>query len=370
METFTDTQMKTLAILPKFSAAIGIAGDLIIITEILVLDRSNKLKRAIHRILLAMSICDLIASFGFFLSTWPIPKEEEGVFYNVGNQGTCVFQGFLIQFGISAPLLNMCLAIFYILVIKYSWKEEQIRKKVEPFFYGLSLSVAIATCSASVALDLFNNADLWCWINETPSGCNESYNTKGESDCERGDNSQLYRLFFYYAIASFAHLFVGVIMFNVYLTFRKLETANARYATALSSGAEQQASRARKVGTQGICFVGAMYITYFFPFINRLAQRVGVTSFPLLLLHTVFFPTQGFWNFLVYIRPRFIEYRSDHPGVTVWGTLRAILYDQYKANIQRDAEYTTQTPELTSDVHKSDEPQQDNNEKVAEDGHD
>ena len=369
MEKFTDTQMKTLAIIPKFSSAIGIVGDLIIITEILVLDRPNKLKRAVHRIVLAMSICDLISSPGFFLSTWPIPKEEEGVFFNVGNQGTCVLQGFLIQFGMSVPLLNMCLAIYYILVIQYSWKEEQIRKKVEPFFYGLSLSFAIATCSASVALDLFNSANLWCWIAETPSGCNESYNTKGETDCLRGDNAMLYRWSFYYALVWFALLFVGVIMFKVYMTFRKLETANARYATAMSSSGKKQASRARMVGTQGIWFVGAMYITYFFPTISRIAQQAGVTSFPLLLLHALSFPTQGFWNFWVYIRPRFIKYRSDHPGSTVWGTLRAILYDQYMANIQRDAAYTMQTRDPTSEVPKSDGPQ-DYVEEVAEDGQD
>jgi predicted cation transporter len=189
MEGFTDTQMRTLAIMPKFSSAIGIAGDLIIINEILVLDRPNKLKKAVHRIVLAMSICDLISTAGLFLSTWPIPKEEEGLFYNVGNQGTCVFQGFLVQFGISLPLLNMCLAIYYILVIQYSWKEEQIRKKVEPFFYGLSLSFAIATSSASVALGLFNSANLWCWTAATPSGCNQSYeDANGETDCLRGDN--------------------------------------------------------------------------------------------------------------------------------------------------------------------------------------
>jgi hypothetical protein len=374
MEGFTDTQMKTLAIVPKFSAAIGIAGDLIIIIEILVLDRPNKIKRTIHRILLAMSICDMIASFGFFLSTWPIPKEEEGLFYNVGNETTCVWQGFIIQWSISVPLLNMCLAIYYLLMIQYSWTEEQIRKKVEPFFYGLSLSVAIATCSASVALDLFNNANIWCWIAAKPLGCDQSYNNNGETDCLRGNNAELYRWFFYYALVWFALLFVGVIMFKVYLTFRKLETANARYATAMSHGGSKNKatiSRARQVGTQGIWYVGAMYITFFFSTVNRATQAIsGVTSFPLLFLQAISIPSQGFWNFLVYIRPRFIKYRSDHPGGTVWGTLKAILYDQYKANIHRDAEYTSATHGQTaSNDHESDEPQ-DHVEEVAQDEQD
>jgi hypothetical protein len=370
MENFTDTQKRTLAIMPKFSAAMGIAGDLIIITEILVFDRPNKIKRTIHRLLLAMSICDLISAFGHFLSTWPIPKEEEGLFYNVGNQATCVLQGLTIQFSISVPLLNMCLAIYYLLVIKYSWKEEQIRKKVEPFFYGFSFSIAIATCSAAVALDLLNNANLWCWIAATPSGCNQSYDSKDNEEpaCLRGDNAELYRWFFFYAFIWFALLFVGVVMFKVYLTFRKLETANARYATALSSGDKKATSRARQVGTQGICYVGAMYITFFFPTINRsLQQFAGITSFPVIFLHSMTSSSQGFWNFLVYIRPRFIKYRSDHPGATVWGTLKAILYDQYKANIhQSGTDYTASTPGPNSNVPESGEPQ-DNVDEVAED---
>jgi hypothetical protein len=376
MENFTDTQMKTLAIMPKFSAAMGIAGDLIVITEILVFDRPNKIKQTIHRLLLAMSICDLISSFGFFLSTWPIPKEEEGLFYNVGNQATCVWQGFIIQFSISVPLLNMCLAIYYLLVINFSWKEEKIRKKIEPFFYVFSFSIAIATCSAAVALDLFNNANLWCWIAATPSGCNQSYDSRDNEEpaCLRGDNAELYRWFFFYALIWFALLFVGVIMYKVYLTFRKLETTNARYATALSSdGGKRAASRARQVGTQGICYVGAMYITFFFPTINRsLEQFAGITSFPVEFLHSMTIPSQGFWNFLVYIRPRFIKYRSDHPGVTVWGTLKAILYDQYKANIHQNATaYTLSTaPGPDSNVPESGGEPQDDVHEVAEDGQD
>jgi hypothetical protein len=218
-------------------------------------------------------------------------------------------------------------------------------------------------------LGLFNSANLWCWIAATPSGCNQSYeDTNGETDCLRGDNAGIYRWSFYYAWVWFALLFVGVIMFKVYLTFRKLETANARYAIA---GGKKQASRARMVGTQGIWFVGAMYLTFLFPTINRIANQAGVTSFPLLLLHALTVPGQGFWNFLVYIRPRFIKYRSDHPGATVLGTLKAILHDKYKANIHRDAEYTTtQTPDPTSDVLKTEELQDSVDEELAEDGQD
>jgi hypothetical protein len=370
MDDFTDAQLKSLAIVPKFAAALGIAGDLVIITEILVFDRHNKLKRTINRLLLAMSLCDLLSSSGFFLSTWPIPKEETGLFYNVGNETFCVVQGFMIQWGVSVPLLNMCLAIYYLLVIQYSWTEKQIRKKVEPIFYGLSLSIAIGTCSASVALDLFNNASLWCWIATLPSGCNESFQNNGETDCLRGDNAGLYRWFFYYVLVWIALLFVGVIMFKVYLSFRNLETANARYATTMSNhGRKKKASRSRQVGIQGILYVGALYITFFFPSINRVAQFCGVTSFPLCLLQSISLPTQGFWNLLVYIRPRFIKYRSDHPGTTIWGTLTAISYDQYKANIDRDTKYTTAAPGPSSNVHENDD-LQDYVEEVAEDGKD
>jgi hypothetical protein len=44
-----------------------------------------------------------------------------------------------------------------------------------------------------IFLDLYNNADLWCWIAPYPLDCLDSWTYGGESNCERGDNAWIYR---------------------------------------------------------------------------------------------------------------------------------------------------------------------------------
>ena len=47
---------------------------------------------------------DFIVSIAYFLSTWPIHVDETNVVWNIGNQATCNFQGFIVQFGSAAFL--------------------------------------------------------------------------------------------------------------------------------------------------------------------------------------------------------------------------------------------------------------------------
>jgi len=46
----------------------------------------------------------------------------------------------------------------------------------------------------------------------------------------------------------------------------------------------------------------------------------------LYILTGVFLPLQGFWNFLVYIRPRFIGFRRERHGLSAYSTLKAVIF--------------------------------------------
>lgn len=189
---FNSQQQAALAIIPKFSSSLSIIGSLLIIYEILFLDR-RKLLRVYHRMLLVMSIYDVLESSFNFQSSWPIPKGTEGVAFAVGNTEWCEAQGFFLQFGLVIPVLNMCLSIYYLLVIKYSWSEDQIRTYAEPCFHIGSLSIALLTSSLGLAFDLFNNSNLWCWYAPYPLDCKDTLRYGDEANCIRGDNAWLYR---------------------------------------------------------------------------------------------------------------------------------------------------------------------------------
>eukprot|EP00585_Thalassiosira_rotula_P008386 CAMPEP_0196154444 /NCGR_PEP_ID=MMETSP0910-20130528/38888_1 /TAXON_ID=49265 /ORGANISM="Thalassiosira rotula, Strain GSO102" /LENGTH=94 /DNA_ID=CAMNT_0041418461 /DNA_START=58 /DNA_END=338 /DNA_ORIENTATION=+ len=61
-----------LAIAPKITSFLSICGSSTIIFKIM---RNQKSRRdTLPRIMLGMSICDVLVATWFFASTWPIPK--------------------------------------------------------------------------------------------------------------------------------------------------------------------------------------------------------------------------------------------------------------------------------------------------------
>jgi hypothetical protein len=87
---------------------------------------------------------------------------------------------------------NSCLAVYYLLVVKFGVSEERLRYNIEPAMHLLALSFGLLTAIPGVFLDLYNNSDFWCWIAPYPAGCEES-TTEGEITCIRGDNFWIYR---------------------------------------------------------------------------------------------------------------------------------------------------------------------------------
>jgi hypothetical protein len=68
---------------PRLTASLSIAGSSFIVTDVL---RSPKNRSSpYHRIMLGMSICDLVASISYFLGRWPLPKNDPSFSGGKGN---------------------------------------------------------------------------------------------------------------------------------------------------------------------------------------------------------------------------------------------------------------------------------------------
>jgi hypothetical protein len=102
MSSFSKDQQVLVAFLPKLSSLLSMAGSSWIITEVMTCHR--KRSNVYHRLLLCMSIYDILESIWNFASTWPIPKETVGLFQPIGTTGTCVTQGFFLQLGLAIPI--------------------------------------------------------------------------------------------------------------------------------------------------------------------------------------------------------------------------------------------------------------------------
>jgi hypothetical protein len=152
---FSWAQQKALAVVPKFTSTLSITCSIVLVSEVLSDQRRGHGTSCIQRILLGMTIVDMLSSSAWFLSTWAVPKES-GWPYAAGNQASCNFQGFLLQLAIGAPLYNSSLALFYTLIIKLRWTDKQLIS-IERSIHIFILSFAVGSSFLLLYLDQYNH---------------------------------------------------------------------------------------------------------------------------------------------------------------------------------------------------------------------
>jgi len=89
-----------------------------------------------------------------------------------------------------------------------------------------------------------------------------------------------------------------------------------------------KASKSRQIAIQGILYVVAFYITWFFPTLQRITElAVSKNFYVLQFFDTFLLPLQGFLNFGIYIRPRLMKFRKDNPELGFWTSLWKVTYE-------------------------------------------
>jgi hypothetical protein len=78
------------------------------------------------------------------------------------------------------------------MVVKFGATEERLKRNVEPAMHLGAISFGLLTAISGLYLELYRNANLWCWIASDPSGC-EDGRTHSETACTRSDNAWIYR---------------------------------------------------------------------------------------------------------------------------------------------------------------------------------
>lgn len=77
---------------------------------------------------------------------------------------------------------------------------------------------------------------------------------------------------------------------------------------------QEDYSRSVEVSQQALFYLGTFYLTHIWSTTTRILQHLGVreANFFLVLVHSWFDPFQGFLNYLVYQRPRYMKIRGAH----------------------------------------------------------
>jgi len=304
---------------------------------------------AYYRLMLAMSTTDFIVSFAWFCTTWPIPKDElvldspsAKVYGNIGTPNTCTAQAFFIQLGIITPFYNGLLSLYYYLTIRREWKEEDFKWKIEILGHFVSLAFGFGTSIAGLIMNIYNNSVVWCWIAPYPGGCGSE-----DNPCERGENAKVLRWAFYYGPLWVMIFFVAFFMSLVYIYVRGLDVKMNQYTQAYADSAaraqqndesmeidsshrrpsllrrsfsaikietlteqrrQRKNERSKAVANQGLFYACTFALVWLFGTITRGMQLANLkVPWGIIFLFAAFTPSQGFFNFLVYVRPRIVK---------------------------------------------------------------
>ena len=166
----SDVQEMVLAILPIPSAMLSIFGSVCIIFMSLQ-SREKKTWTPYTRLLMGMSICDVISSMTLAVAAFMRPQENERV-WTFGSEATCSAIGTLTQFSYSGLFYNSMLSLYFLLSTRFRLKNQTIAKFFEPLMHFLSLGFPIVTAVLGAFMGVYSTttSELGCWVNDYPRG--------------------------------------------------------------------------------------------------------------------------------------------------------------------------------------------------------
>jgi len=268
----------------RVTATFSILGSLSIIYMILS-DRERKLVRPYHRLMLMMSIFDVLQSIAFAISVAALPKEST-LSGAKGNAHTCTAQGFFVTLGLTVPLYNLSLNIFYVLTIRHRFTSQQFAK-LEPAAHVVSILRPFSIAIISTAYDGMIPRGPVCYLGET-------------------------RLPLLLCLMIIIVCFLTCIISMVCICW---------IVTSQATRMEQYTNHTRRNGSstrirmdedkrntikQACAYASVFILTYTFPIIGifyvRIGSRVEAPT-AVMILSSIFYPLQGFWIFLLYVRP-------------------------------------------------------------------
>lgn len=309
-DIYSIPQQRTLAITSSISGFISLLGSTAILA-ILWRDRRKKLRHAYHRILLGVSVYDFISSLNFIVSFLAVPK---GLFWGArGSTLTCEINGFLLCLMATVALYNLGLSIYYVLVIRYGKTQKHIERFVEPFIHIISISVPFGFGMWYWLSDLFNpmlDIGGLCYVYEYPAKCSELE----DIECTRGVGTKS-TISLIVGTLVVSSVFTGIIVCMLLLTLhvRKREITLSRHRL------NPQTSQTRQTYIQALLYIAAYFITYLFSFVQAILGSAynEHLRFTLAFLVKLSLPLQGFFNFVIYIRPRYSMLRAQRGGSTL-----------------------------------------------------
>lgn len=237
-DSYSNVQNAVLAIVPKISGFLSFVSSCAIILDNLSTRSKHKKINTQRRLLLGLSLFDMIQSACHICSTWPVPKFASETYsfvkYNIGNQTSCTIQGFFLLFsGLTVPLYNAFLCLYYLICVKYPrMPPTRMSYCIEPFFHISAITYPMCLAIYGLLNEMYNATGTTCFVVSYPKRCEiESYGV----DCIRGRDADNLRKFITFTIGV-CFIMITLSLSSLYYSVKKQEKRMATYATHLYSG--------------------------------------------------------------------------------------------------------------------------------------
>ncbi|CAB9507656.1 expressed unknown protein [Seminavis robusta] len=304
----TDEQLILEQQIQRWPALLSCLCSLYVIVDIV--RQPHERVKVANRIVVLLSVCDVLYSFWSpFLGSWPAPVGS--AYGAAGSVAACSTAAFFSGLGFYASTYyNASLAICYVLMICYGWNETKLAaRRVAWFLYLIPLVIVLPWCILSLAWEGGNYNGRTCGMMQAyPQFCDNEL-----VKCERGgkivdvfwqNNANTPRGWILMVLPSIVcgPIVVGC-MFLLYLYVLRQELANDRYRISVST--KESRRHSQQVAFQGILYVWA-YLAVEIPWIvgvSMWAQRKANPA--LFVIPSILMPLQGWWNAVVYLRPRY-----------------------------------------------------------------
>lgn len=350
----------------RTTAALSLFGSTWIIVE--VLRNQNRRKLAYHRIMLGLSIYDFLSSFWFFIGPWA-HGDDQSVFDNTATPA-CKTSGFFIYLAsICIPIYNAVLSIYFLLVIKYRWREDQIVRMFERYIHIAIFVVGIIPAVTAFAYQQYGQWYQYCYVKQPPQ-------------------QKYFSMIAWFSTLSSALIVIGA-MIAITMMVLNLEKRNERYqfdrssqlnessnrsfvqgalssmrrSTIGNSGGDNRGQKARFRRSREVTKIAILYTLPFYAtwvvscimftianaYINKLGSREeGIhlsprASFVFNIYIATMLPLQGFLNWLIYIRPQ-IKQSCEHCKLccNFSGMLTCFSRSSTKTNVNPPGEIVTE----------------------------
>lgn len=325
---YSERQTKVLHRLRTTSASLSIVGSLSLLLVILLKTKSSIRKSSYHRLLCALSVMDILTSLCMALGNVPAPEYLEAFIPTMegarGNDTTCRSQAFLLLYGRSSTqFYTTALMVYFSLTICTGTTDEKFSKRWEPCLHAFCIIVPLVFAVVGLQLGLFNwTGDSYCGTSSWPPACEST-----EWECIRGGTS----LFPYLWSTSLAPDFLNLSFcaFSIFRVYRHVHRISLRAArSALTSNA---ARMEKQVAIQCMLYAVTFINMYAWPLPFQVAAVTGNYDvirekfYPLLVLTNLFYWLQGLFNFLLFLRLRYVRVRGINSEETK-GRSRALYY--------------------------------------------